>query len=126
MIASAAVVVDEAVIPENISLKSPLIWQVPLYLDRANLVFQLIFAAELAVNLYAHWFWPFTRDLWLVFDFLVVSLSLVGLAPMRLPLKLILLCRCAASSAPSAASRPSGASSRPSPAPSSPSSAPSS
>ena len=51
MIASAAVVVDEAVIPENISLKSPLIWQVPLYLDRANLVFQLIFAAELAVYL---------------------------------------------------------------------------
>ena len=69
--------------------------QVLTYLDRANLVFQLVFAAELAANLYAHWFWLFARDLWLVFDFVVVSLSLIGLAPMHLPLKLILLCRCA-------------------------------
>ena len=37
--------------------------------------------AELCINAFAHWFAPFARDGWNVFDVAVVGLSLAALAP---------------------------------------------
>jgi hypothetical protein len=65
------------------------------FLSQLDLVFVLFFTAELAVNLYAHWLRPFLRNPWSIFDLLIVGLSLVGLAPIGLPLSLLLLFRCA-------------------------------
>jgi voltage-gated sodium channel len=64
------------------------------FVDRLDLFFVLLFAAELVVNAYCHWMWEFLRNPWSVFDLLVVGLSLLGLAPIGLPLSLLLLCRC--------------------------------
>jgi voltage-gated sodium channel len=63
-------------------------------LNQLDLVFVLFFTVELAVNLYANWFWTFVQNPWSLFDFAVVGLSLIGLAPIGLPLSLLLLLRC--------------------------------
>lgn len=34
---------------------------------------------QLLINLVAHWFWPFWRDGWSVFDFIIVLVSLISL-----------------------------------------------
>ena len=64
------------------------------YLNKLDLVFVFLFAAELIINAYSHWLWDFITNPWSIFDFLVVSLSLLGLAPIGLPLSLLLLFRC--------------------------------
>jgi voltage-gated sodium channel len=63
-------------------------------LNRLDLVFVFLFTAELIINAYSHWMWDFLKNPWSIFDLLVVSLSLLGLAPIGLPLNLLLLFRC--------------------------------
>lgn len=47
--------------------------------------FTLIFTVELILNVVAHWFLPFWKDAWNCFDFVVVGVSLLGLAIPTLP-----------------------------------------
>jgi len=44
-----------------------------------DLLFLAIFVAELLVNLFCFWWWPFWQDGWLRFDFAVVALSVCQL-----------------------------------------------
>ena len=44
-----------------------------------DFVFLAIFIAELLVNLFSFWWWPFWQDGWLRFDFAVVALSICQL-----------------------------------------------
>ena len=49
-------------------------------------VYTGIFAAELMVNMFGSWFWPFFASGWNIFDFLVVITSLIALVfPVILP-----------------------------------------
>ncbi len=64
------------------------------FIDQLDLIFVFLFAVELIINAYSHWMWEFLKNPWSVFDFLVVSLSLLGLAPIGVPLSLLLLFRC--------------------------------
>jgi voltage-gated sodium channel len=48
-------------------------------LDKLDLFFTIVFAAELAVNMYAHLLWDFVRDGWSIFDTIVVAASLATL-----------------------------------------------
>ena len=49
-------------------------------------VYTGIFAAELMVNMFGSWFWPFFASGWNIFDFLVVITSLIALVfPVLLP-----------------------------------------
>ena len=48
-------------------------------------IFTMLFLLELIVNLVAHWFWKFFRDPWNTFDFVVVTVSLLGLGFDDLP-----------------------------------------
>ena len=43
-------------------------------------IFNVIFAIELAINLYAHWFWKFVKSGWNWFDVLVVTVGLMSMA----------------------------------------------
>ncbi len=52
------------------------------------------FTAELWINLYANWFREFVSSLWNWFDVVIVSLSLIGLTPAGLSLRIVLLLRC--------------------------------
>jgi hypothetical protein len=52
------------------------------------------FTAELFINLYANWYREFISSLWNWFDVLIVSLSLIGLTPAGLSLRIVLLFRC--------------------------------
>ena len=63
-------------------------------LNQTDLIFVLFFTFELAVNLYANWFQRFLANPWSIFDFLIVAISLLGLAPIGMPLSLLLLFRC--------------------------------
>jgi hypothetical protein len=36
-------------------------------------LFSAVFAAELCINMFANWFWPFFSDGWSVFDLVVVA-----------------------------------------------------
>ena len=61
--------------------------------DSLNLFFTILFATELALNLYAKWFTPFFTNGWCLLDLAVVGTSLIGLAPVNLPVSLILSLR---------------------------------
>ena len=50
-----------------------------------EVVFTVIFALELAVNLFGSWFRPFISDGWNVFDSIVVVISIIGLVVQTLP-----------------------------------------
>jgi hypothetical protein len=63
-------------------------------LNNLDLIFVFLFTVELIINAYSHWMWDFLKNPWSIFDLLVVSLSLLGLAPIGLPLSLLLLFRC--------------------------------
>jgi hypothetical protein len=63
-------------------------------LDQINTLFVFIFTAELGVNVFCRWFWPFFRSAWCIFDLIIVGLSLISLAPTGLPFDLLLLFRC--------------------------------
>jgi hypothetical protein len=45
-----------------------------------DMIFTIVFATELVVNMTAHWFYAFWSDGWSVFDFIIVVISLVSLA----------------------------------------------
>ena len=47
-------------------------------LETADLFFTIIFTVELLINMYAHLFWAFVRDGWCMFDFFVVTVSLIS------------------------------------------------
>ena len=48
-------------------------------LDRANLLFTIIFTGELIVVAFSSWFIPFVSDMWCWLDMFVVGMSLVSL-----------------------------------------------
>ena len=50
-----------------------------------EVVFTIIFAAELLVNAFGSWFWDFITDGWSVFDAIVVAISIAGLIQTSLP-----------------------------------------
>ncbi len=58
-------------------------------LEALDTAFTVIFAVELAVNAFAHWFKPFISDGWNIFDFIVVALSLVALGPVNVPVNIV-------------------------------------
>jgi hypothetical protein len=51
-----------------------------IFYDMVDLAFSLFYIAELMVNLYGHWLWDFLSNPWSVFDFVIVSVSVVELA----------------------------------------------
>ena len=61
--------------------------------DSLNLFFTIVFTVELVLNLYAQWFQPFFSDGWNLLDLVVVAFSLIGLAPVSLPVSLIISLR---------------------------------
>ncbi len=61
--------------------------------DSLNLFFTITFTVELLLNLYAQWFQPFFRDGWNMLDLVIVAISLIGLAPVDLPVSLVLSLR---------------------------------
>ena len=52
-----------------------------------------VFSFELIVNAYANWFDHFRSNYWNWFDFVIVSLSLIGLMPLGLSLRFVLVLR---------------------------------
>ena len=64
------------------------------YLNTLDLIFVILFTVELLINMLAHWRAAFLSNPWSIFDVLVVCLSLLGLAPIGMPLSLLLLFRC--------------------------------
>jgi hypothetical protein len=50
------------------------------YFETGDLIFTLVFAAELVINLTAHWWAPFWSDGWNIFDFIVVTICLLSMA----------------------------------------------
>merc|ERR1712137_303528 len=60
-----------------------------------NMIFNVIFLAELIVNMYGRWWCEFWRSNWNRFDFFVVSIGIIDLAwtDMPGPLRLIRLLR---------------------------------
>ena len=58
-------------------------------LEKLDEFFTIIFAFELAINAFAHWFRPFISDGWNIFDFFVVSMSLIALGPVKMPVNVI-------------------------------------
>jgi hypothetical protein len=51
--------------------------------------FTIIFAVELSINMFSHWFRNFFSDGWNIFDLVVVSVSLVSLGPLQFPTNVI-------------------------------------
>ena len=62
-------------------------------LNKVDIFLIIAFATELCVNAFANWFEQFKVNLWNWFDVLIVSLSLVGLTPAGLSLRIVLLLR---------------------------------
>ena len=61
--------------------------------DALDMFFTVVFTVELVLNMYAKWLFPFFRDSWHILDLVTVAVSLVGLAPIGLPVSLILSLR---------------------------------
>ena len=62
-------------------------------MDLSNYCFTAIFTAELLVNLFAHWLWPFLSNPWSLLDAFVVLMSLVALGPVNIPMTILRLMR---------------------------------
>ncbi len=62
-------------------------------LDDLNMLFTIIFAIELLLNLYANWFRPFFSSSWNILDLIVVVLSLASLGPIDLPMNILRMMR---------------------------------
>ena len=58
-------------------------------LEATDMVFTVIFACELMINVVANWFTPFISNGWNVFDLIVVTVSLVALGPFKVPVSVI-------------------------------------
>jgi hypothetical protein len=62
--------------------------------SKIDLILTLAFTLELLLNAFANWLRPFVTNGWSMFDFFIVTLSLVSLAVDGVPVRLILLLRC--------------------------------
>jgi hypothetical protein len=62
-------------------------------LSNLNMVFTIIFAIELLINLCANWFLPFFKSGWNIVDLIVVVLSLAALGPIDLPITVLRMMR---------------------------------
>ena len=69
----------------EVQLKEPEGSDLSQALNLADNIFTLIFAAELSINLFSNWFWPFFNNGWSVFDLVVVTTSVVNLAVHEVP-----------------------------------------
>ena len=58
-------------------------------LEIMDKIFTVLFAIELCINAFAHWFKPFISDGWNIFDVLVVTISLIALGPVKIPVNVI-------------------------------------
>ena len=58
-------------------------------LEALDTAFTVIFAVELSINAFGHWFKPFVSDGWNIFDLIVVALSLIALGPVKVPVNVI-------------------------------------
>jgi hypothetical protein len=56
-----------------------------------ELFYNICFTIELIINAYAHWFWPFWKSSWNVFDCIVVTIGVVNTLNLPLPPALSLL-----------------------------------
>lgn len=56
-----------------------------------ELVFNILFTIELAINMYGHWFWVFWDSGWNIFDVIVVSIGIINTVKIDLPPALTLL-----------------------------------
>ena len=63
-------------------------------LDKLDLFLIIAFSVELVINAFANWLRDFVCNGWNLFDVVIVALSIVGLAPVGLPVRLVLLLRC--------------------------------
>ena len=62
-------------------------------LERLNLVFTFLFAAELAVNAFAHWLRPFATNPWSLLDAFIVGTSLVSTVVSNQPTSIVRVLR---------------------------------
>ena len=58
-----------------------------------NLIFTVVFAFELAINMFANWMYTFIRSGWNWFDLFIVIMSLLDFGPLDNPLWLVRLMR---------------------------------
>lgn len=58
-----------------------------------NLLFNVVFAIELVVNLFANWMYNFISNSWNWFDLFIVLMSLLDFGPFNNPLWLVRLMR---------------------------------
>ena len=52
-------------------------------------IFTVVFAIELCINVFAHWFKLFISEGWNIFDVVVVTISLIALGPFKIPVNVI-------------------------------------
>ncbi len=62
-------------------------------LEGLDYLFTSMFAIELGLNLFCHWFHDFFTSGWNVLDLVVVSLSLVALGPVPIPISIVRMIR---------------------------------
>jgi hypothetical protein len=62
-------------------------------LDRLDVAFTCVFAAELIFNAFAHWFTPFITNQYNIIDSVVIMLSLVSLGPLDIPVSILRVVR---------------------------------
>jgi voltage-gated sodium channel len=58
-----------------------------------NLIFTVVFALELAVNMFANWMYTFIQSGWNWLDLFIVTMSLLDFGPFNNPLWLVRLMR---------------------------------
>ena len=61
--------------------------------DSLNLFFTIFFTVEVVLNLCAKWILPFFRNGWNIIDFVIITISLISLAPVGIPPNLALSIR---------------------------------
>ena len=74
--------IGSQVVPKAVEGQHP---QVETNLRAMEITFTIIFTAELLLNMFGKWFWPFFTSGWDVFDFLVVIVSIVSIFMPGLP-----------------------------------------
>jgi voltage-gated sodium channel len=58
-----------------------------------NMIFNIVFAIELGINIFANWMYNFIRSGWNWFDLFIVTMSLLDFGPLDIPLWLVRLMR---------------------------------
>ncbi len=54
-----------------------------------NIIFTVVFAFELLLNLFSNWLHPFLSNSWSVFDALIVAMSIIALGPLDFPISIL-------------------------------------